>query len=100
MVVKVVASCNYVPGKQQDYLEWAKKAVPILTAPVELKKMTAWENWIGESPHRVVEFEFEDLMAYAKWRSREDVGKVIEEWHNISSNQDSKAYKLIYEKTK
>jgi len=38
MVIKIIYTCNFLPGKQQEYLEWAQKAVPIFLAPEELKK--------------------------------------------------------------
>ena len=100
MVVKYVVSCNYVPGRRQEYLEWVKKVVPILTAPEELMMVSAWENWIGNSPHRVIEFEFEDTKALDKYLAREEIRKVLYEWHDISSNHVANVYSLIYEKAK
>lgn len=92
MVVKLVFACNYVEGRRQEYLEWVKKVVPILTAPEELKKRSAWENWAGGTPHRVIEFEFEDMAALTKWMERPEIRKVVEEWHDITSDHDAKIY--------
>jgi len=100
MVVKAVACGNYLPGKQQEYAEWANKVVPILTAPEELKKMTVWVNWLGGSPHRVVEFEFEDMESYIKWLAREDIRQVTDEWHDMISDHTVTVYQLAYEKAK
>jgi hypothetical protein len=101
MVVKLVLSCNYVPGRRQEYLEWVKKIVPTLIAPEELKKLSAWENWTPGSPHRVIEVEFEDSKALEKYASRPEIRKISqEEWRDISSDHDAKIYVLIYEKVK
>jgi len=100
MVVKIVAMCNYASGRRQEYLEWVKKVVPIFLAPPELKKMTAYTNSLGSSPHRLVEFEFEDMAAYAKWAVREKIIKATNEWNDISTNHTSQLFTLVYEKSK
>jgi hypothetical protein len=97
MVIKAVFSCNYAVGKRQEYIEWTKTIVPILIAPEELKKATAWTNWVGDSPHRVIEFEFEDMKACEKYFAREDVRKITrEEWLDLTTNQEAKILELIY----
>ena len=98
MVVKSVGFCNFAPGKRQEYSEWAKKVVPILTSFPELKKITAWESVLGGSPHRVIEWEFEDMKAYEKYMAREEVKKVLEEWNDISTDHEVKLYNLAFEK--
>ena len=101
MVVKIIYTCNFLPGKQQEYLEWAQKAVPIFLAPEELKKMSAYQNWLGHStPMRWVEFEFEDMKAYQKYWAREEIIKVSDEWASITTNQEAKILLLVYEKAK
>jgi hypothetical protein len=100
MVIKVVYSMNYVPGRRKEYLEWVKKSVPIFLAPEEVKKMSAYVNWTRCSPHRVVEFEFEDVAAMENWASREDIKKVSDEWIDLSTDQDATILELVYEKAK
>ena len=100
MVVKIVATCNYAAGRQQEYLEWVKSVVPIFLAPPELKKMKAYTNSLGSSPHRLVEFEFEDMAAYSKYASREEIIKVTNEWNDISANHTVQLFTLAYEKAK
>jgi len=100
MVIKVVYSMNYIPGKRQEYLEWVKTSVPIFLAPEEVKKMSAYVNWTRCSPHRVVEFEFENVAAMEKWSSREDIQKVSDEWVDLSADQDATILELVYEKAK
>ena len=65
--IKHVYLIDYVPGGKQAYLESASEIAPEALAPTQLKAVTAYDNYYGESPHRLVEFAFatqEDAAAY------------------------------------
>ena len=65
--IKHVFFIDYGLGGKQAYME-AIKDIPTETfAPTQLKTVTAYDNYYGESPHRLFEFAFatqEDAAAY------------------------------------
>ena len=65
--IKHIYLIDYVPGGKPVYLEYAKELSTVLIPPTQLKAVAAYDNYYGESPHRLVEFEFatqEDADAY------------------------------------
>lgn len=71
-MVKGVYLIDYPLGGKQAYLEWVKSISPILVEPPQLKAINSYDNYYGESPHRLVELEFanqEDADAYGEIES-------------------------------
>ena len=65
--IKGVYFIDYPLGGKQEYLEWVDSISPVLVGPPQVKLITSYDNYYGESPHRLVEFEFasqEDATAY------------------------------------
>ena len=65
--IKHIFLIDYFLGGKQAYLEWAKELSTVLLSPTQLKAVASYDNYYGESPHRLVEFEFasqEDAAAY------------------------------------
>lgn len=65
--IKGVYLIDYPLGGKQAYLDWVSSVSDALVGPPELKAITSYDNYYGESPHRLVEFEFssqEDVEAY------------------------------------
>ena len=65
--IKHVYLIDYFLGGKQAYLEWAKELSTVLIPPTQLKAVASYDNYYGESPNRLVEFEFasqEDAAAY------------------------------------
>ena len=65
--VKSVLLVNYPLGGKQEYLDWVESVSAVTVGPDQLKTIASYDNYYGESPHRLVEFEFankEDATAY------------------------------------
>ena len=65
--VKGIILVDYPLGGKQAYLEWVASIASTLIGPPELKATASYDNYYGESPHRLVELEFasqEDADAY------------------------------------
>ena len=56
--VKSVYLVNYPLGGKATYLEWIASISDALISPPEVKAITSYDNYYGETPHRFVEFEF------------------------------------------
>ncbi len=66
--VKSVLLVDYPLGGKQAYLDWVDSVSSITVGPTQLKTIASYDNYYGETPHRLVEFEFanqEDADAYA-----------------------------------
>ncbi len=65
--VKNILLVDYPLGGKQAYLDWVESVSSITVGPAQLKTIASYDNYYGESPHRLVEFEFaneEDATAY------------------------------------
>ncbi len=65
--IKHVYLIDYSPGGKQAYLESLRDLPIEAFAPMQLKASASYDNYYGESPHRLVEFAFatqEDAAAY------------------------------------
>lgn len=66
-LVKGVLLINYPLGGKQAYLDWIDSVSSTIVGPSQLKAIASYDNYYGETPHRLVEFEFasqEDATAY------------------------------------
>ena len=66
--IKTVYLIDYPLGGKAAYLEWVASISSELTAPPQLKAVASYDNYYGESPHRLVQFEYasqEDSETYA-----------------------------------
>lgn len=85
-MIKGVYLIDYPLGGKQTYLEWVDSISATLVEPAQLKAISSYDNYYGESPHRLVELEFanqEDADAYAQL---EDVMAVEVESQNRAGN--------------
>ena len=65
--IKGIYLIDYPLGGKQAYLEWVASVSPTLVGPPQLKAIASYDNYYGESPHRLVELEFasqEDVDTY------------------------------------
>ena len=83
--VKLVWLVNYPFGGKDAYLAWIASVAPALLAPEELNRVASYDNARGESPHRLVEFEFDSYVDAATYLSRPDVAAVFEALPDYSS---------------
>lgn len=83
--VKLVWLVDYPVGGKDAYLAWIAGVAPTLLAPEELNRVASYDNVRGENPHRLVEFEFDNLRDAAKYLSRSDVAAVFRDLPNRSS---------------
>ena len=56
--IKIINLVDYPLGGKQAYLEWVDSISAMLVAPSQVKVITSYDNYYGESPHRFIEFEF------------------------------------------
>ena len=65
--IKGIIFIEYPLGGKAAYLEWVNSISSVLVGPSQLKAIASYDNYNGESPHRLVTMEFatqEDVTAY------------------------------------
>ena len=65
--IKGIIFIEYPLGGKAAYLEWVASISSVLIGPPQLKAIASYDNYYGESPHRLVTLEFakqEDVTAY------------------------------------
>ena len=65
--IKGVIFVNYPLGGKAAYLEWVASVSSKLVEPTQVKAVASYDNYNGETPHRLVTLEFatqEDIDAY------------------------------------
>lgn len=83
-MVKSIYLIDYPLGGKQAYLDWVDSVSSVIASPAQLKAVASYDNYYGESPHRLVEFEFatrEDGTAYEE----------LEEIQAINAELDNRA---------
>ena len=83
--VKLVWLVNYPVGGKDAYIAWIASVAPTLQAPEELNRVASYDNFYGENPHRLVEFEFDSYVDAATYLSRPDIAAVFEALPDQSS---------------
>ena len=81
-MVKGIYLIDYPLGGKQAYLEWVESVSPILIEPPQLKAIASYDNYYGESPHRLVELEFANQEDAAVYEELEDIMAVEAELGN------------------
>ncbi|MCE2401144.1 hypothetical protein J4G08_09685 [Candidatus Poribacteria bacterium] len=75
--VKGVLLLDYPLGGKQAYLDWVESVSATTIGPSQLKTIASYDNYYGESPHRLVEFEFANSEDSTTYGELEDI-KAIE----------------------
>lgn len=85
-MIKYMFTLNYPPGKSDEYFAWVRSVSDTLQEPPELQALRAWDNYFATVPQRVVEFEFKDNAAAAKYFDRAAVRNVRSQWAQHCDN--------------
>ena len=76
--VKYVVSVDYPVDGKDRYIAWVSSVAEDLKAPAEVRRITSYDDYFGESPQRVVEFEFDSVEDAGKYFGNDKVRAVFE----------------------
>ncbi|HEX9659622.1 MAG TPA: hypothetical protein VGA18_04945 [Rhodothermales bacterium] len=77
--VKYLFGLDYPLGMKDDYIRWVQSVADSLHAPEEINRITSYDNYFGTSPHRYIEYEFDDLKAAARYFERPGISRIFED---------------------
>ena len=92
--IKGVLFINYPLGGKKAYLEWVASVSSALVGPPQLKAVSSYDNYNGESPHRLFVMEFasqEDSDAYG---TLEEIMAIETELDNQASSWEQHTFEL------
>ncbi len=92
--LKVVYLIDYPLGGKAAYLEWVASNALTLSSPAELKRVASYDNYYGESPHRLVEFEFDSIEDANAYQEREGIRAINVELPNRTSRVAQLTFEL------
>jgi uncharacterized protein (DUF1330 family) len=77
--IKYVYTIDYPMNGKAAYIDWVKSIVSTLQKPDELVSIASYDNYLNESPRRIVEFEFENNIDAAKYFDDPEVRDVVDQ---------------------
>ena len=84
--IKIINLVDYPLGGKQAYLEWVDSISSVLVTPSQVKVITSHDNYYGESPHRLIEFEFANKADADAYEQLEEIKAVEAELDNRASS--------------
>ena len=92
--IRYISLIDYPLGEKEVYLEWvASIAVPLSTPP-EVRAITSYDNYYGESPHRLVDLSFGSLEDYMAYNQLPEIMEIESQVETRSANWTSHVYAL------
>jgi hypothetical protein len=77
--IKGVIFIEYPLGGKAAYLEWVASISSVLVGPPQLKAVASYDNYNGETPHRLVELEFASQEEIDAYEQLEDIQAIEDE---------------------
>ncbi len=77
--IKGIIFIEYPLGGKAAYLEWVDSISSVLVEPPQLKAIASYDNYNGESPHRLVTMEFETQEDVDMYTELEEIMAVQDE---------------------
>lgn len=92
--IKGVLLINYPLGGKQAYLDWVDSVSSITVGPPQLKTIASYDNYYGETPHRLVEFEFASQEEADTYEALEDIMAIEVELDNRTGSWNNHTFVL------
>ncbi|MDE0554777.1 MAG: hypothetical protein OXI24_11205 [Candidatus Poribacteria bacterium] len=92
--VKAIIFINYPLGEKAAYLEWVASVSSKLIGPPQVKAVSSYDNYNGESPHRLVILEFSSQEDADAYEQLEDIMAIEAELDVCASSWESHTFEL------
>ena len=84
--IKGIIFVDYPLGGKAAYLEWVASISSELVGPAQIKAVSSYDNYNGESPHRLVMLEFANQEDVETYEQLEDIMAIEAELDNQASS--------------
>ena len=92
--IKGIIFVDYPLGGKAAYLEWVASVSSDLVGPPEVKAVSSYDNYNGESPHRLVVLEFANQEDVETYEALEDIMAIEAELDNQASSWEMHTFEL------
>ena len=92
--IKGIIFVNYPLGGKEAYLEWVASISSGLVGPSEVKAAASYDNYYGESPHRLVVLEFASQEDADVYMELEDIMAIEAELDNQAASWEQHTFEL------
>ena len=92
--IKGIILIDYPLGGKAAYLEWVASISSELVGPAQLKAVSSYDNYNGESPHRLVVLEFANQEDVETYEELEDIMAIEAELDNQASSWGLHTFEL------
>ena len=92
--IKGVIFVNYPLQGKEAYLEWVASISTELVGPPQVKAVSSYDNYYGESPHRLVILEFASQEDVDVYMELEDIMAIEAELDNQAANWENHTFEL------
>ncbi len=92
--IKSVIFVDYPLGGKATYLEWLDSISSDIVGPPQLKAIASYDNYYGESPHRLVTFEFANQEDAEAYEQLEDIMAIAAELDNRTDSWSQHIFEL------
>lgn len=93
-MIKGIYLIDYPLGGKQAYLDWVASVSPTIVEPPQLKTIASYDNYYGESPHRLVELEFASQEDVTVYEEIEDIMAIEAELDTRASSWELHTFEL------
>ena len=92
--IKGIIFIDYPLGGKETYLEWVASISSELVGPPQVKAVSSYDNYYGESPHRLVVLEFANQEDADIYEEMEDIMAIEAELDVRAANWASHTFEL------
>lgn len=92
--IKIVTFVNYPLGGKQAYLQWVASISSTLVEPPEVKAVFSYDNYYGDSPHRLVVLEFASQEEADAYEQLEEIMAIEAELDNRANSWEQHTFEL------
>ena len=92
--IKGVIFINYPLGGKKAYLEWVASISSVLVEPPQLKAVSSYDNYNGESPHRLFVIEFASQEDADTYQELEDIQAIEAELDVRAASWEQHTFEL------
>ena len=90
-MVLYVQKYDIVPGMNDEFIEWAKGAIPQILSVPGIVEMRSYRPQAGNS-HIATTYEFEDMSSWAVWQASETMQRLLQEGRTFMVNSTAELW--------